>query len=30
MTKDNSVQSIERALDIIEALADYHDGIGVT
>ena len=30
MTKDNSVQSIERALDIIEALADYHDGLGVT
>ena len=30
MTKDNNVQSIERALDIIEVLADYQDGLGVT
>ena len=30
MTKDNSVQSIERALDIIEVLADCRDGLGVT
>lgn len=30
MAKDSGVQSIERALDIIEVLADYQDGIGVT
>lgn len=30
MTRDNNVQSIERALDIIEVLADYQDGLGVT
>lgn len=28
--RDNSVQSIDRALDIIEVLADCQDGLGVT
>ncbi|MGN0658966.1 MAG: IclR family transcriptional regulator [Emergencia sp.] len=30
MTKDSSVQSIDRALDIIEVLAEHQEGLGVT